>query len=463
MRALTTHLQQAIFFTVLSLALWPLTLPGLNDKSLYIVIGLGILVVCFPFYLSNIKNDIINRFLFPFFLLVVFTMFYRGIGFQVLGGGSRGGFLYLSIITPLLFIFFSQSIIINNRSLSKILVFVFTFALVFTVLQTLQSLEIIKLPGFILSLKDVAFSGQILNNIGYFRIGSLYLFTNLAFLFVLLQRRYNRITEKELIFYLIFIGIAALSGHRISIITLTGYLFFTFLFSAGSTKRNLRTIFKFALIALITYFLLIITKHHLPTVMVRAFSWLPGFADVNAQETSQWRLELWLLSVTKELPSYLWIGKGLTQTYANRINIYGYDAKYVDFIDSINYHNGPLSIMICFGVPAFIFFLISHIMTIKRIFNNRNSICFEQSNKLSVLLSSMIAAYLTNIFIFFFIYGDLTVSFIFLHTVAAIIVLGMKNLSMNFNKQIPFHHTKMPHIQLFPNSTSEITDDIHKK
>ncbi len=109
----------------------------------------------------------------------------------------------------------------------------------------------------------------------------------------------------------------------------------------------------------------------LPMAVQRALSIVPflpvdPFARIDAQGSLDWRLEMWKL-VLPEVPRYLWLGKG----YAiNPTDMYlaqeswrrGIGNPYEGILIGGDYHNGPLSLIIPFGLPgvlAFVFVLIA--------------------------------------------------------------------------------------------------------
>jgi O-antigen ligase/polysaccharide polymerase Wzy-like membrane protein len=108
----------------------------------------------------------------------------------------------------------------------------------------------------------------------------------------------------------------------------------------------------------------------LPLSMQRSLSVLPLDIDpaarADAQGSLEWRLEMWRM-LLDEVPHYLWLGKG----YAiNPTDIYlmdqavrhGLAGAFEGAMVSGDYHSGPLSILVpfgVFGVVTFIAFLIA--------------------------------------------------------------------------------------------------------
>ncbi|HVM47504.1 MAG TPA: O-antigen ligase family protein [Candidatus Acidoferrum sp.] len=105
--------------------------------------------------------------------------------------------------------------------------------------------------------------------------------------------------------------------------------------------------------------------YKLPIVAQRAITFLPGrfdpFAVANASASVDWRLEMWRL-VLPDVPRYFFHGKGyafdpgdlyLAGQSANRFQADALDPTIV----AGEYHNGPLSLLIPFGIYGVIAFV----------------------------------------------------------------------------------------------------------
>lgn len=107
----------------------------------------------------------------------------------------------------------------------------------------------------------------------------------------------------------------------------------------------------------------------LPLVVQRSLAFLPIGLDPeavsNAQGSTDWRLNMWA-TVLPEVPRYLILGKGLginaheMDMLRSHLNAGGDSAAGAELAG--DYHNGPLSLIIpfgLFGVAGFIWFLVS--------------------------------------------------------------------------------------------------------
>jgi hypothetical protein len=115
----------------------------------------------------------------------------------------------------------------------------------------------------------------------------------------------------------------------------------------------------------------------LPLSMQRAMSFLPvkvdPMAEHDAQGSTEWRIEMWK-KLLPEIPQYLFKGKGYSldpqDMYLMNESVRRGYATSADFAASVgDYHNGPLSIIIPFGlygVVGFGWFFIAGIWVVHR-------------------------------------------------------------------------------------------------
>jgi hypothetical protein len=100
---------------------------------------------------------------------------------------------------------------------------------------------------------------------------------------------------------------------------------------------------------------------YLPDNMQRTLSLLPGIKVVgetarSAQVSLDWRFEVWRYAVTK-VPEYLLIGRGLVTDVSAVAWLQTWFYVSPDFAYLIgNYHSGPLSMLLTFGLPGAVAF-----------------------------------------------------------------------------------------------------------
>jgi hypothetical protein len=147
----------------------------------------------------------------------------------------------------------------------------------------------------------------------------------------------------------------------------------------GMHRTKLLPIFAFIGISMAV--LLISLAPHLPGQYQRALAFLP--LDINpqvrqeAEGTLDWRVDMWK-ALLPQVPQYLMLGKGYALSANDFQLLAGYDAairSVGNFAEnqimalSGTYHNGPLSVLLTFGIwgaMAFIWFLAAGIWVIYR-------------------------------------------------------------------------------------------------
>jgi hypothetical protein len=171
---------------------------------------------------------------------------------------------------------------------------------------------------------------------------------------------------RAVLFVALFL-LGLVGGFRSTII-LIGILFATQFWFEGL----LRT--KWFPIAVVTGLLvgsvLVGYAEKLPLSVQRSLSFLPIDVHPTARQdalgTLDWRLQMWRV-VMQEVPNYLWLGKGYTFSGTDYLLVQeavrrGMFTSYEDTLVSGNYHNGILTLIVPFGLPgtlAFVVFLIA--------------------------------------------------------------------------------------------------------
>ena len=149
---------------------------------------------------------------------------------------------------------------------------------------------------------------------------------------------------------------------------------------------------------------------HLPLPLQRAMTVIPGLpldpvARFDAEQSSDWRLRMWAV-LWPQVPQYLLLGKGysinladleLTQELIKR----GLAESSQASILAGDYHNGPLSVLIPFGLPGaitFLWFLIAGLWTLHSNYRYGD----ERLSRINIFL---LAIYLARTVLFLTIYG----------------------------------------------------------
>jgi hypothetical protein len=159
-------------------------------------------------------------------------------------------------------------------------------------------------------------------------------------------------------------------------------LFFALIFTVqfyfeGMQRTKLLPLFAFIGISVMA--LIIPLASHLPYSMQRTLSFLPLQVNYtvrqDAQQTLDWRFTMWK-SLLPQVPPHLLLGKGFAVSKLDFDSLTGSDAAIrpgASFSENQylalagGYHNGPLSVVLCFGiwgVIAMIWFWIASLWTL---------------------------------------------------------------------------------------------------
>jgi hypothetical protein len=148
----------------------------------------------------------------------------------------------------------------------------------------------------------------------------------------------------------------------------------------------------------------------LPLAVQRTLSVLPfvevtPVARLDASYSSEWRFEMWK-TVWPDVPQYLAVGKGL-QINAMELNLaedlvkHGRaDVSEVSMLAG-DYHNGPLSLLIPFGIPGAVAFLWFIYAGGRAMFLN-----YRFGDPALLRINTLLTAYfIARVVLFFFIFG----------------------------------------------------------
>ena len=229
-------------------------------------------------------------------------------------------------------------------------------------------------------------------------------------------------------------------GYR-SLVILMGFTAVLAFCFEGMLRSRLMPIIVLA--AIVAGGLTVCFSERLPLPVQRCLAVLPLKLDpeatMSAQASSDWRLEIWR-SLYPQIPQYLFLGKGLTfdandmamnQTIANQV---GADPG-GQLATAGDYHNGPLSLIIPFGIWGAIAFLWFLIASVQVLWANYKYGGQEIRKINSFLLSYFIAKIIIFFFVFGGFYGDL-VSF-----------TGLVGLSISVNAGVA---TRVPAVAINP-------------
>jgi len=209
-------------------------------------------------------------------------------------------------------------------------------------------------------------------------------------------------------FLLLALAVAGglLSGYR-SFTVLFAILFAILFFLEGLHRTRLAP----ALLGVMLLSIAVVLPQadKLPMVVQRSLSFLPGKFDYearrNAMASSEWRVDMWKL-VLPEVPKALFRGRGWSvnaREFASTVGITSREDRYASVIFSGNFHNGPLSVLIPFGlygVIPFVWFLVAGLRMLHRNWK-------YGSPELYRVNTLLLAAFAARAIVFIGVYGAL--------------------------------------------------------
>jgi hypothetical protein len=208
---------------------------------------------------------------------------------------------------------------------------------------------------------------------------------------------------------LIFFG-----GFRSSII-LCGMMFFFQFFMERAHRTRVFPVF--ICLGIIGITLIIPFAGRLPYTIQRSLAFLPlnidSAARVDAEGSSDWRIEVWKEALP-EVPTHLLLGKGYALSQLDMQTMDSAGFQYASVIDSGigiagNYHSGPLSLIIPFGIWGVIVFIWFWIACGFALYANYRHGPPELRTANIFLLSSFIAHVILYLFVFGGFYSDMQV------------------------------------------------------
>ena len=175
---------------------------------------------------------------------------------------------------------------------------------------------------------------------------------------IFLSRKWWRLAVFILSISLIFLG-----GYRGALITV-GSIFVLQFFMEGLHRTKLLLVF--VLFGALVFTALVPLASKLPFTFQRTLAFLPLKVDPvarqDAQNTLNWRVDMWR-ALLPQVPQHLLLGKGFAITHEDD-EMMGWNSPF-QTVDpsqqglalSFDYHNGPLSVVLPFGIWGVIAFL----------------------------------------------------------------------------------------------------------
>ncbi|HLX96614.1 MAG TPA: hypothetical protein VKU37_12790 [Verrucomicrobiae bacterium] len=218
-----------------------------------------------------------------------------------------------------------------------------------------------------------------------------------------------------------------LGGYR-SLLMIFALLFMIELFLEGLHRTKLMAIIMSG--SILVALALIPLAEHLPVGFQRTLSFLPykvsTQAKLDAQASLDWRLDMWN-ALVPQIPGYLLLGKGYNINPLDYEFVMGPEASIRSTAENDplalaeDFHNGPISVLIPFGIwgaIAFLWFIAAGIWVVYRNYRYGDP-------TLKTINSLLLAAFATRVIMFFFVGGDLSTDMMTL--------CGYLGLNVSFN------------------------------
>lgn len=209
----------------------------------------------------------------------------------------------------------------------------------------------------------------------------------------------------RLVAFMSFVAIGFLGGFRSLIIGFILTFIVQFFLEGMHRTRLLPTL---ALATVLCGAIVIPVLPSMPLTFQRGLAFLPVPIDPvvrrDAEGSSEWRVRIWKV-VLPQVPQYLLLGKGYGMTEDDLF--VGRQAAHPGFEEQMgstlagDYHNGPLSIVIPFGIWGVAAFLWFTLAALKVLYRNYK----YGDESLRFINTFLLAAYLVRLFMFLFIVG----------------------------------------------------------
>jgi O-antigen ligase len=227
----------------------------------------------------------------------------------------------------------------------------------------------------------------------------------------------------RLVVFVLLMGVSLLGGFR-SIVLMLGLGFVIQFYFEGLFRT--RFVVVLLLVTALGSALLVPLTKHLPVPVQRSLSFLPveiaPHVRASAQGSLEWRFEMWSV-LAMQIPQYFWVGKGyaidpsdlyLVEQSVRRGLARSYEVSLV----SGDYHSGPLSILIPFGIFGFVAFMWFLCACIRLLYRNY----LFSDNSLKNINTFLLSYFLARTVYYFVGFGAMNTDLIFFAGVAGLSV-----------------------------------------
>ncbi len=384
----------------------------MSDICYLLIVAISLLKISIGRTEKQSSNPLCDRLIIFFLINMLIIIFFRGAGLAILGDNKVGGGSYILWIAGMLGLFFSKYIKLNSKEAKFLILGWMILPLLNPFLEWLT----IKTGGAIYPITKyfnikfgTLYQAIVMQDIETIRAGTgpISVFFQIISLLILARRQ-------NLFLFALFAILGAIaimfSGYRSYLVA---YLIVTFV-SAFFLYRKRSLLITFALsssVALYLVFLIIID--YVSFAIQRALSFIPGLkvegiALENALDTTTWRIEIWELAL-QDFWKYALIGRGLAWEISGWTNLFhgNWYQTPTFFYANHNYHSGPVTVLIDYGLPGTILWLGLQTIAIKDL-GKSFKLAVKNSSK-SMICSFYVYGYILvfwDVIHFWLIYGQ---------------------------------------------------------
>jgi hypothetical protein len=385
---------------------------------------------------KNHQEKAVDRVLLVFLAIVVLTACYRGgFGSHVLGSETYGARKYLPLFFAAIGYFALSHIqILPSKANRVILLFFGSGALL-----CVSNLAFMAGPSFYwlfyIFPVDYAMS-QALDSADGTRLSGI-AFGMSGIIYYMLARFGIRgiFTIKHpfrLLIFLAAIALSTLGGFR-SLLFLTFLVLLVQFYFEGLFRTAFFPTFLLATILSLSVSIAFI--HKMPLSVQRTLSFLPVEVDPSirdfARSSTEWRLRMWT-ALMSDVPKYLVVGKGYSVD-AYELALFEWHRNtgggvFEDYDEQMivgNYHSGPFSVLLSFGIPGVLAILAFWVVCIRLLLHNLS----RGSPELIQINTTLLAYFVARVIFFLFFYGDISADLP--------IFCGLVGMSIALNKWQP--------------------------
>ncbi|MDF7825425.1 O-antigen ligase family protein [Pontiellaceae bacterium B12227] len=379
----------ALFASLTSLSI--LQVASLTDASIlfsFAAFGCFMMVI---FKREKYLKESGDKLLFIFLGVILIIMGFRGSGLKILGGTTWGGSPYILCFAAVFFYIFSRRLRLGNMGVKR-LVFI---ALAGGIINSLMLRS-----GFVEASETMSEAGKV-------RLSWTTPIASAAIpLALIIKWKRSWIMAGLWLLTFGFIGLSGFRSRLVSFIVLSGGFFFFY------TASRRAFVMKAILLVCMFWIGIIAVSSSLPLGLQRAVSFVPGakidFLQArSAESSSEWRLEIWKECLGRA-PEYLLVGRGIAFDVMDTVSELGTNdvqmqSQWFMFLVH-NYHSGPLTLLIDYGLPGLLSMLFIHIFFIGKCFRYGKTFV-SASTPLERFALYYTALVLQQIFAFWIIFG----------------------------------------------------------